>query len=192
MCFICVSLPPPGLLLPDPAREDHLRPAWRDFLGDLHAAVPPTITANHRGLDQRGFRMTDVCSGQWEAEDHMNRMRTAPSAAVMEAGHKHTHTHHHTHSVELFALLVTSAGLLSADHEGTCVNIVGVILPEMSQFLPSSVKQSTADRLTSCGNSWCVQTSLPGRKCCCIFFFFFLVPMGEVRSLVSLLTVHKL
>lgn len=48
-----------------------------------------------------------------------------------------TYTHTHTLSAELFDLSATPHSLLSTDHEGTYVNI----LPEMSHFIPSSVKR---------------------------------------------------
>lgn len=100
----------------------------------------PTHTSQSQGQDHPDPRMTDVCNSQREAKDHTNRLQAAPSATATETGTPPpslTRTHTHTHSAELFALSATPHSLLSTDHEGTYVNI----LPEMSHFIPSSVKR---------------------------------------------------
>ena len=114
-------LPLPGVLLPNPAREDHLRRA-RPRLPRWSACCRPRLllTANSGGRDQRGFRVTAANGRQgiiWTGcpQLHLLLLRRRDHLPLP---HTHTHTHTHTHC----ALVVTCTGFVSMDHEH--VNIV--------------------------------------------------------------------
>lgn len=86
------------MLLPDPAREDHLR----------LPAVPAYLHSQSQGQDQP--RRQDVSSSQWEAKDHMNRSICCCHGDV-------THT--------IYPVSVTSTSF--TDHEGVNVVILSLM-----------------------------------------------------------------
>lgn len=131
----------------------------------LYAAPPTYHHSQSQGQDPWGFRvmctsangrMRIIWTGSWQLHllllwrwDHLPLSDT------------------HIHTWTLLLPFQWPAGLISTDHEGTQMNIVEVILLEMSHFIPSrlTVRNPHAEDIVTC-----LGDSRLGR---------FFVPMGE-------------
>lgn len=129
-CF--VSFPPAGLLLPDSTWEDHLRRACRYVFSNLHAAVPlpPSQAVSGPGSARLGYDGR----AQLPVGSRGSYINVTDSSSCCCYGAVLPPLWH-TQTLWLFKWP------LPASYPQTMKVHKNILLPEMSRFLPSSVKQ---------------------------------------------------